>query len=84
MGPNEEVFDSPKGWVRDHIKGYVESNGKVGHLWRGVHTLLLTTRGRKTGKSRTALIYGQDGKNFPTLLPTAARQYIPIGTRTWF
>ena len=65
MGPNEEVFDSPKGWVRDHIKGYVESNGKVGHLWRGVHTLLLTTRGRKTGKlHRTALIYGQDGKNY--------------------
>ena len=65
MGSNEEVFDSPKGWVRDHIKGYVESNGKVGHLWRGVHTLLLTTRGRKTGKlHRTALIYGQDGKNY--------------------
>ena len=65
MGSNEEVFDSPKGWVRDHIRGYVESNGKVGHLWRGVHTLLLTTRGRKTGKlHRTALIYAQDGKNF--------------------
>ena len=65
MGSNEEVFDSPKGWVRDHIRGYVESNGKNGHLWRGVHTLLLTTHGRKTGKlHRTALIYGQDGKNF--------------------
>ena len=65
MGSNEEVYDSPKGWVKDHIKDYVESNGKNGHLWRGVHTLLLTTRGRKTGKlHRTALIYGQDGKNF--------------------
>ena len=65
MGSNEEVFDSPKGWVRDHIKAYVESNGRNGHLWRGVHTLLLTTRGRKTGKlHRTALIYGRDGKNY--------------------
>jgi len=65
MGSKEEVYDSPKGWVRDHIKGYVESNGKNGHLWRGVHTLLLTTRGRKTGKlHRTALIYGREGKSF--------------------
>jgi len=65
MGSKEEVYDSPKGWVRDHIKGYVESDGKNGHLWRGVHTLLLTTRGRKTGKlHRTALIYGREGKFF--------------------
>jgi deazaflavin-dependent oxidoreductase (nitroreductase family) len=65
MEPKEEVFDSPKGWVRDHIRGYVESDGRDGHLWRGVHTLLLTTRGRKTGKlHRTALIYGRDDKNF--------------------
>ena len=65
MGSKEEVYDSPKGWVRDHIKGYVESDGKNGHLWRGVHTLLLTTRGRKTGKlHRTALIYGREGKSF--------------------
>ena len=35
MGSNEEVFDSPKGWVRDHIKGYVEIMA-IGHLWRGV------------------------------------------------
>jgi len=65
MGAKEQVYDSPKGWVRDHIREYVESNGQKGHLWRGVHTLLLTTRGRKTGKlHRTALIYGQDGKNY--------------------
>ena len=65
MESNEEVINSPKGWVRDHIKAYLESDGKTGHLWRGVHTLLLTTRGRKTGKlHRTALIYGREGKNF--------------------
>ncbi len=65
MGSKEEVYDNPKGWVRDHIREYVESNGRKGHLWQGVHTLLLTTRGRKTGKlHRTVLIYGRDGKNF--------------------
>ena len=61
----EEVFDSPVGWVAQHIRGYVESDGKTGHHWRGVNTLLLTTRGRKSGKlTRTALIYGHGGDRY--------------------
>jgi deazaflavin-dependent oxidoreductase (nitroreductase family) len=65
MATQEEVFDSPKEWVRNHIREYEESDGKKGHRWRGLPTLLLTTRGRKSGKlRRTALIYGQDGKNY--------------------
>jgi deazaflavin-dependent oxidoreductase (nitroreductase family) len=60
---DEEVIDSPEGWVASHIHRYVKTNGEKGHEWRkGVFTLLLTTRGRKTGKlHRTALIYGRDG-----------------------
>lgn len=59
MVSKEQVLDSPKGWVRSHIREYVESDGKKGHRWRGLPTLLLTTRGRKSGKlRRTALIYG--------------------------
>jgi deazaflavin-dependent oxidoreductase (nitroreductase family) len=51
--------------VQQHIQAYVESGGQNGHLWHGVTSLLLTTRGRKTGKlRRTGLIYGQDGKNY--------------------
>ncbi|GAA3447121.1 nitroreductase family deazaflavin-dependent oxidoreductase [Planomonospora venezuelensis] len=64
MGPQEEdeILDSPTGWVARHIRSYVESDGARGHLYQGVPTLLLTTRGRKTGKlRRTALIYGGDG-----------------------
>jgi len=62
---DEQVIDSPRGWVADHIREYVESDGKKGHLWRGVPTLLLTTRGRKSGQlRRTALIYGQDGDRY--------------------
>lgn len=65
MTPEEKVFDSPTGWVADHINEYVETGGKRGHLWKGVPTLLLTTRGRKTGNlRRTALIYGRDGKSY--------------------
>jgi deazaflavin-dependent oxidoreductase (nitroreductase family) len=65
MASKEQVFDSPKEWVRSHIRAYVESNGKQGHRWRGLPTLLLTTRGRKSGRlRRTALIYGRDGESY--------------------
>lgn len=62
MTGKEEILDSPTGWVNEHIRSYVESDGQEGHEWRGVRTLLLTTRGRRSGKlRRTALIYGTDG-----------------------
>jgi deazaflavin-dependent oxidoreductase (nitroreductase family) len=65
MTTQEEVFDSPTGWVADHIRKYVESDGRNGHRWNGVDTLLLTTRGRRSGKlRRTALIYGRDGDRY--------------------
>jgi deazaflavin-dependent oxidoreductase (nitroreductase family) len=66
MEPGEEVLDSPEGWVARHIHRYVDSDGAKGHEWRpGVFTLLLTTRGRRTGKlRRTALIYGRDGDRY--------------------
>jgi deazaflavin-dependent oxidoreductase (nitroreductase family) len=65
MTPDEPIYDSPNGWVREHIEEYVASDGAKGHKWRGLPTLLLTTRGRKSGKlRRTALIYGRDGDNY--------------------
>jgi deazaflavin-dependent oxidoreductase (nitroreductase family) len=66
MTSQEEVFDSPKGWVFRHIRQYVTTDGRKGHEWhKGVPTLLLTTRGRKTGKlRRTALIYGVEGNRY--------------------
>ena len=65
MSPDEQVMDSPKGWVARHIQEYVESDGERGHAWKGVPTLLLTTRGRKTAKlRRTALIYGRSGEDY--------------------
>lgn len=65
MPQNDDVFDSPTGWVNKHIQRYIETDGREGHIWQGIQTLLLTTRGRKSGKlRRTALIYGQDGDNY--------------------
>src|SRR4029453_9402138 len=57
------AIDSPRGWVNQHIQRYLASGGADGHEWKpGVPTLLLTTRGRKSGQlRRTALIYGRTG-----------------------
>lgn len=45
----------------DHVQAYRDSDGAVGHEWRpGVHCLLLTTTGHRSGRSRTVpLIYGR-------------------------
>ena len=62
QAPEGRPVDSPVGWVSDHIRRYVETDGADGHIWNGVPTLLLTTKGRKSGQPRrTALIYAQDG-----------------------
>ena len=47
----------------EHVRRYRETGGEVGHVWRrGAKTLLLTTRGRKTGEpTTTPLIYEQAG-----------------------
>lgn len=48
-----------------HTQRYIESNGAEGHEWNGIYCLLLSTRGRKTGKTRTIpLIYGKDENSF--------------------
>ena len=63
MTDSQQVVDSPRGWVNEHIQRYVATGGADGHEWRpGVPTLLLTTRGRRSGQlRRTALIYGRAG-----------------------
>jgi deazaflavin-dependent oxidoreductase (nitroreductase family) len=53
------------GWIADHMRRYIETNGEDGHLWNGVPTLLLTTTGRKSGAAlMLPLIYGVDGDRY--------------------
>jgi deazaflavin-dependent oxidoreductase (nitroreductase family) len=73
-----KVYDSPKGWVNRHIREYVETEGRKGHRWQGVPTLLLTTKGRKTGKlRRTALIYGEDAGRYIVVASTGGADRHP-------
>jgi deazaflavin-dependent oxidoreductase (nitroreductase family) len=73
------VKDSPTGWVNKHIQKYVETGGAEGHEWRpGVFTLLLTTKGRKSGElRRTALIYQPDGDNYVVVASQGGRPQHP-------
>ncbi|MBE2317864.1 nitroreductase family deazaflavin-dependent oxidoreductase [Solirubrobacter sp. CPCC 204708] len=42
----------------EHTRKYKETDGEVGHDWQGTQTLLLTTKGRKSGEPRELpLIY---------------------------
>jgi deazaflavin-dependent oxidoreductase (nitroreductase family) len=62
---SSRVFDNPTGWVARHVRRYVDSGGTRGHRFNGHDALLLTTRGRRTGKlRRTALYYGLDGDRY--------------------
>ncbi len=79
MSAQEEIRDSPVGWVAEHIRQYVQTNGEQGHLWRGVPTLLLTTRGRRSGKPRrTALIYGLDGDRYLVVASKGGAEQHPL------
>ena len=61
----EEVFDNPTDWVAKHIRRYVESDGEKGHRAYGHDSLLLTTRGNRSGRlRRTALWYLRDGERY--------------------
>jgi deazaflavin-dependent oxidoreductase (nitroreductase family) len=62
---------SSRPWYAEHVDRYIETDGADGHDWNGKPTLLLTTRGRRSGEQRTLpLIYGRDGDR---LLVVASR-----------
>ena len=79
---NEQPIDNAEGWVADHIRRYVATDGTEGHIWNGVPTLLLTTIGRRSGKPRrTALIYGQDGNRYLIVASKGGDQDHPLWYR---
>jgi len=64
--------------VSDHARRYIVSDGVDGHLWRGVPTLVITTRGRRSGEQRrTALIYGKDGDRYLVVASKAGAVHHP-------
>lgn len=61
----EQVYDSPTGWVNEHVRRYVDTAGSQGRVRAGMDNLLITTRGRRSGKlRRTALVYRLDDDRY--------------------
>ncbi|MFI0795018.1 nitroreductase family deazaflavin-dependent oxidoreductase [Micromonospora rubida] len=58
----ETIEESPVGWVAEHVRRYVATDGAEGDRYQDYDALLVTTRGRRSGiLRRTALYYGRDG-----------------------
>lgn len=79
-GPDDEdrPLDPTTGWVREHLHRYVATDGENGHDWRGAPTLLLTTRGRRSGSlRRTPLIYGRSGGDYVVVASVGGRPSNP-------
>jgi deazaflavin-dependent oxidoreductase (nitroreductase family) len=66
MADLDDPVDPTPAWQAEHVRDYLATDGQKGHEWRpGVYTLLLTTRGRKSGQARrNALIYRRDGDRY--------------------
>ena len=76
---SKEPLDSAMDWVAEHTRKYVESGGEDGYMWRGFPTVVLTTRGRKSGDlRRNALIYGKDGDDFILIASYGGRPTHPL------
>ncbi|NBE49923.1 nitroreductase family deazaflavin-dependent oxidoreductase [Streptomyces boluensis] len=57
----EEPADSPDPSVTEHVRRYLATNGQSGYMEGGATNLVLTYRGRKSGKLyRTGLFFGAD------------------------
>jgi len=53
------------GFMKDHIKRYLATNGEDGHLMNGFPCLVLTTTGKKSGEKRqAAVIYGKHNNSY--------------------
>jgi len=68
----ERLIPTPKGGKPDlsligdaHVERYRATDGAEGHIWNGATCLVLTVKGRKTGRPKDfALIYGKDGDDY--------------------
>ena len=67
------IPDNVLEWIADHRRRYIESDGADGHMWDSapvggpglIPTLLLTTTGRRSGKSIVMpLIYGESDGSY--------------------
>jgi deazaflavin-dependent oxidoreductase (nitroreductase family) len=65
MEQDTQYEPSPWQMVADHVQRYLETGGEDGFSWRGANCVILTTRGRRSGKlRRTPLIRVPHGDGY--------------------
>ena len=71
--PEPRIAAGLPDWIKDHLRRYLTTNGEDGHMWDATlgggtgmcPTLLLSTKGRKSGAVLTLpLIYGRAGDGY--------------------
>ena len=64
MSDERRDIDPDSLFGQEHVERYVETDGELGHEWRGNTILILTTTGRRSGEPRsTPLIYRTRGED---------------------
>ena len=65
---------------QEHVDRYRATDGAEGHEWEGTQTLLLTTKGRKSGAERTTpLIYAPHGDDYVIVASKGGAPEPPAG-----
>jgi deazaflavin-dependent oxidoreductase (nitroreductase family) len=63
---------------KEHVDRYRETDGEEGYEWEGTQTLLLTTKGRKSGEERTTpLIFAPYGDDAYTVVASNGGFAVP-------
>jgi deazaflavin-dependent oxidoreductase (nitroreductase family) len=66
---------------QEHVDRYVATAGEEGHDWQGTTTLILTTKGRRSGEPRaTPLIYQRYGDDYLVVASKGGSEVPPA----WF
>ncbi|HEX5141137.1 MAG TPA: nitroreductase family deazaflavin-dependent oxidoreductase, partial [Dehalococcoidia bacterium] len=65
MSENAPLRPGTPGWQQEHVRRYQATDGEDGYIWNNAPILLLTTKGRKSGKDYTTpLIFGEDNGRY--------------------
>ena len=65
MGADDGRQTGRRSLHQERVRRYQATNGREGAVWNGAPVLLLTTRGRRTGRLHTTpLVYGRDGERY--------------------
>ncbi len=74
-----EYEASPSDWVADHVERYERTGGKDGGEFNGVACVILTTTGRKTGKTRkTPLVRVPHGDGYLVIASMGGQPKHPV------